>query len=642
MLAPSWGGAAPLRWFDGDRPRTLEPLPGPLRAPGTAFRPRHGRQWLEFSHRLVVIFRQPRSITQARTWGEHQGLTLLEGRNDRAFVFQCEEARSCIEQATDLYRLPETRYAYPDFRRQRPLRSAPFVPNDPLFSDQWHLSNPDHPPNDARLLPAWLLATGDGVNLAIVDDGLDLDHQDLAAQVVTSLNWDFVDDDPEPAIGYHGTRAAGVAAAVGGNHLGVTGTAPEAGLVALQLDGNYSDTTEAAALSHARDRIAIYSNSWGPIDGGAELDGPGPLTQAALENGARAGRGGLGNLFVWAGGNGGRQDNANYDGYANSRYTLSVTAFTNLGTLPWYAEPCACHLVAAPSSGGTSSLVTTNPWDDYISSFGGTSASTPLVAGVVALMLEANPDLSWRDVQLILASSADPTDLEADDWVQNGAGHLVSHLFGFGRVNAGAAVETALDWPLVGTEVTLSKEAEPMTPIPDDNPQGVSFTLTIDEPLRVESVEVEVDAGDHPHWGDLAFTLVSPQGTQSILSETHANGDGPGYDPWRFTSLRHLDEQALGTWTLQVSDGLAGNQGTLRRWRLSIHGTRPEVCAERPQIQLIRELDHQSLWCRADEEIQAQVSLLRWSELHLQAPEVRLAPGTRITKGSRLQVAFPN
>ena len=158
-------------------------------------------------------------------------------------------------------------------------------------------------------------------------------------------------------------------------------------------------------MSHERQSIDIYSNSWGPSDNGNTVEAPGPLMTAAFEENIEIGRGGLGNIITWAAGNGlDDNDNSNYDGYANSRHTIAVTAVTHRGVQSWYAEPGANILVAAPSDGDGEGITTTDNEGnggyrngDYTDDFGGTSSATPLVSGVIALLLDANENLTYRE-----------------------------------------------------------------------------------------------------------------------------------------------------------------------------------------------------------------------------------------------------
>jgi subtilisin-like proprotein convertase family protein len=472
------------------------------------------------------------------------------------------------------------------------------VPNDPLFSQQWHLNNTGQsggtPGQDIDVLGVWdQNIRGNNVTLAVVDDGLEYTHPDLAPNYDPADSYDFNnnDTDPAPMSGDdHGTAVAGIAAARNNNAIGVSGAAPRARLAALRLLGaDTTDAQEAAALAFHNQQIAIYNNSWGPVDDGQTLEGPGPLTLAALRQGVTAGRGGLGNVFVFAAGNGLLQgDNVNYDGYANSRYTIAVAAIDHDGLQAPYSEMGAPILVSAYSGnspidgprGSDSGDITTtdrtgaNGFDpgDYTTHFGGTSASAPLLSGVVALMLQANPNLSWRDVQQILVHSARQNDPQDFDWSRNGAGLPVNHRYGFGAVDAAAAVALASSWTPVGPEVTAtSGEIRVNRSIPDNSLDGVFSAVTLPNLIKIEKVEVVFDA-THTYRGDLNVTLVSPDGTESILAEPHDDG-GDGYNHWTFTSTHHWDEIAKGTWTLKVTDERRGDVGTFDSWRLNVYGT---------------------------------------------------------------------
>lgn len=458
--------------------------------------------------------------------------------------------------------------------------------NDPLFPEQWHLVNTGQggglPQADINVAPVWQDGiTGAGVQAAIVDDGLEIRHEDLADKIRPNLSWDYVGNDGDPTAGFHGTSVAGILGASTNNGIGVVGAAPGTELVGLRLLGASNDTNEADALSYRHDIIDLSNNSWGPPDDGQGLFGPGPLAEAALAEGAAQGRSGKGTIYCWAGGNGGNNDNSNYDGYANSRYTIAVGASTNLGTRASYSEKGANLLVNTPSSGGTLPITTTDRTGpqgldngEYTDSFGGTSAATPLACGAIGLLLEANPALGWRDVQTLLAATATQNDPQDPDWTHNGAGYPVNHKYGFGRIDIAAAVDAARSWTMLGPEKTVSASANPNLAIPDNNTTGVSSSVDINDELTIESVEIVFNAEDHPYWGDLDIRLVSPAGTESVLAEKHNSGAATSfYNNWRFSSMRYLGESATGTWTLRVSDRAAADVGTFNSWSLIIHGT---------------------------------------------------------------------
>ena len=498
------------------------------------------------------------------------------------FLYRVRDPLISLDLANTLYHTAQVNFAYPNWLRSRAVRA---IPDDTLFQDQWHLENTGQGGGligeDVNVVSVWDTYRGSPNEvIAIVDDGLEVDHVDLVDNILPGMSWDFVEDDSNPTAGTHGTSVAGIAAGRGFNAQGITGVAPLAGLVGHRLLGGGSfieDANEADALSRNSDIIDIYSNSWGPFDDGRRLEGPGPLTKSALENGVTSGRGGLGNIYVWAGGNGGLLgDNSNFDGYTNSRFTIAVAASTNLGEKAEYSENGANILVAEPSSGGTLDIVTTDRDNSYITNFGGTSSSTPLVSGIIALMLEANPNLTWRDVQHILITTAAQIDPQDSDWTVNGAGLPINHKYGFGRIDALAAVNTALTWTLVDPENQIPVEtiSKPNLLIPDNNTIGVSDTIFISGSITVESVDIFFTATDHLRWGDLEITLISPQGTESILAEDHDTGiNSTTYNGWRFGSVRHFGEESEGAWTLRVRDLRSGFTGTFEEWTLRLHGT---------------------------------------------------------------------
>ncbi len=499
-----------------------------------------------------------------------------------------EFAGAVVEEAAPrLAALTEAVLFFPLVGRKMDAR---FVPNDPLFTQQWHLRNTGQNTGgvsgeDARVVTAWDTAKGNGVVIGIVDDGLQHTHPDLAGRYASNLSFDFVsnDSDPMPPSNFgHGTSAAGVAAATGNNGVGVSGAAPAATLAGLRLlsAASQTDQQEANALGFKPQDIDIYNNSWGPIDSGELLEAPGPLALAALRNGVVAGRGGLGSIYVWAAGNGLQSgDNVNYDGYANSRYTIAVSAIDNRGIQSFYSEPGAPILVAAHSEGNDVGVTTTDitgsggySTGDYTNNFGGTSSAAPLVAGVTALMLEANPALSWRDVQHVLVNSARRNHAADSDWSLNGAGRWVNHKYGFGAVDAAAAVALADNWTPVGPEVSISSPTITVgTGIPDDNATGITSSFTVGEDISVEWVEVVFDA-THSYRGDLEVVLTSPSGTRSILSSAHFDGNA-NYSGWQFTSARHWGESSAGQWKLTVADRGAADTGTWNSWKLNFHGT---------------------------------------------------------------------
>ncbi|MBU0679124.1 MAG: S8 family serine peptidase [Verrucomicrobia bacterium] len=501
-------------------------------------------------------------------------------------VIKADDPLQTFELADELGAAAGVLSAEPLLARQQQKK---FLPNDTLINDQWHLRNYGQNGGtagiDVNITNVWDSYRGDGILIGIVDDGLQVTHPDLSPNVNTVIDWDWNGDDADPSpnltYDHHGTACAGVAAAKGNNSLGVSGAAYDATLVGMRLISDYTtDSQEADAMAHSNGVIHIKSNSWGPSDDGATLEGPGTLTIAALSNGVHSGRSGRGVIYTWAGGNGlEAYDNGNYDGYANSIYTVSIAALADDGTQAWYSEPGACHVVTSPSSGGAQGITTTDliggngyQSGDYTDDFGGTSSATPLAAGVVALMLEANPLLGWRDVQEILIRSATKNNTGDSDWINNGAGYHFNHKYGAGLINAEAAVAMALAWTNLSARTSVSALQSGLSiSIPDDNATGVTRTFDMSSAgLRVEHVTVKASI-THPYRGDLEIILTSPDGTESVLAEEHGDG-GANYSGWTFSSVRHWGENSWGTWTVKVADRAASDVGTLSSLELTLYG----------------------------------------------------------------------
>ena len=326
---------------------------------------------------VLVQFSSRSGSAERRALTDPLGLQRASGFafSDDTYLFRSEDPLAAIEAARALGDSPLVEWAVPSFLRPRTERA---VPDDPLFGMQWHLRNTGQRSGtagyDLNVTSVWdqtvggvpLRGTPDEV-IAIADDGVEIGHPDLAANVVPGRSWDWADADGDPSPSrawgdgqFHGTACAGVAAARGFNGLGVSGVAPAAGLVGYKflISGVDSDAVEAEVLAAVRpdpgnrDVVDIVNNSWGPYDD-RHLEGPGPLVEAALQDGVANGRDGRGLIYVWAAGNGRQEDDdVNFDGFANSRYTIAVGSITNRGTVAPYSEDGAPLMVVAPSSDG--------------------------------------------------------------------------------------------------------------------------------------------------------------------------------------------------------------------------------------------------------------------------------------------------
>jgi kexin len=197
---------------------------------------------------------------------------------------------------------------------------------------------------------------------------------------------------------------------------------------------------------------------------------------------------------------------------------------------------------------------------------------------VIALMLEANPNLGWRDVRLILAQSARKNDAADPGWTLSTTtpAYNFNHKYGFGVVNAQAAVALAPAWTNVGPELTSTTAlASPGLPIPDNDPTtGVSNTINVAGSgiANIEFIEITFSAANHTFSGDLDIALTSPAGTVSQLSIAHNCAPCTAYSGWVFGSARHLGEAANGNWTLTVKDLGPLDTGTFQSWGLKFYG----------------------------------------------------------------------
>jgi subtilisin family serine protease len=185
------------------------------------------------------------------------------------------------------------------------------------------------------------------------------------------------------------------------------------------------------------------------------VDGPGHLANLAFEKGAQHGRGGKGSIFVWASGNGGSYgDSCACDGYANSIYTLSISSTSENGEKPWYLEECASTLATTFSSGsekfGERGIATTDLRNKCTTRHTGTSAAAPMAVGIIALALEANPSLTWRDIMFLTILSSRPHAIKSNNkFITNKMGFNVSNRYGFGLMDSGRMSEMAKNWTSV-------------------------------------------------------------------------------------------------------------------------------------------------------------------------------------------------
>ncbi len=531
---------------------------------------------------------------------------------------------------------------------------------DPLAPEQWHLSNSGQaayarrggsPGEDLGMADALVDGPqGESVRVAVVDTGLETCHPDLRASIEqdASFNFNALADgalggemsDPFnlTSVGDHGTLVAGVVAATAENGIGGRGVSPGVllrGYNFLSVFGDASDALfdalGASAWAPDSTDVDIFNMSFGRSGFPANV----PQDEELLfAHGVRRLRQGRGAVYVKAAGNGfgscasARHPlnaevgcvNANSGPTNNLPYPIVVGAFNADGKKASYSSAGPSLWVSAPSGEygrsvpatitteqagherGLSVLVgdrigeADNPDGDYVNAFNGTSAAAPHVAGVVALLLDTAPELTWRDVKHILAGSArriDPDIRGAQGtfggqprtvryhWVTNGAGYRFHDWYGFGAVDADAALAAARTHApdslgrfrrSAWFEASLGRGR-----IPDNHGRGVTRRVTVaglPESASIEAVVVEVDL-DHPFPHDLAMRLASPSGTPSTLNTPYNDALAVDFSTyrlrWRLLSNAFYGEPPNGEWRLLVFDGAEHDTGTLEGWRIRFY-----------------------------------------------------------------------
>ncbi|KAF2728915.1 hypothetical protein EJ04DRAFT_516306 [Polyplosphaeria fusca] len=457
---------------------------------------------------------------------------------------------------------------------------------DPIFGEQWHLFNVKTPGNDLNVTDVWLQGyTGKNVTACIVDDGLDMDSEDLKDNFFAEGSYDFNDheDLPRPKLSddRHGTRCAGEVSAGKNNACGV-GVAYDSKISGVRiLSGDITDMDEALAINYEYSKNDIYSCSWGPPDDGKTMQAPGILIEQAMIEAVQKGRGGKGNIYVFAAGNGASaDDNCNFDGYTNSIYSITVGSIDKNNLHPYYSEACSAQLVVTYSSGSGEAIHTTDVGANKCTSqHGGTSAAGPIGVGTFALALEANPELSWRDMQWLTVMTAVPFD-QPSDWTKTSIGKMFSHQFGYGKLDAWAIVELAKTWTPVKPQAWFySPWMHVKKPIPEGDTGLASVFEVTKEMLkganfeRVEHITLTMNV-EHERRGDLSVELISPDGMTSHLSTARRDDEvALGYIDWTFMSVAHFGEKGIGKWTVIVKDTKTnGKVGNFTDWKLRLWG----------------------------------------------------------------------
>lgn len=450
-------------------------------------------------------------------------------------------------------------------------------PTDRYWEEQWYF---DHRGEDGiRFGPdinvrgAWERTRGEGVIIAIANDAVDLAHRDLAANQVPEFHYDFerneTNGSPLTFSDNRGTPQIGLAVAAL-NNVGIVGVAPAAKFAAWKIvrTNNVPDRfvidaeKMAAAFAYQNQSIAVQLHTW--IDSKTGYR-PYPLSEVesqAISNAVTLGRNGKGVVIVRPAGNAFYPDfrGVNDDATISDPRLIAVGAVRADGRTASYSQRGPAVLVAAVSGDfneGYPNLFTTDrtgsdvgfnsviifPSDPMLSDYvwgnlrnSNTTDASSQVAGLCALILSANPNLTYRDVQQILIHSSRHFDKSDPDLHRNAAGYWVSHKQGFGIPDAGEAVRLADHWQNRPAMVRRTIPSDILLPIDiPDSSLRVYLTDQSSQPPLNRSFSVFPSIGLHPDdptaelplvdVGMATNTLPDLAGKAALIEDPEPTGD---------------------------------------------------------------------------------------------------------------------
>ena len=517
------------------------------------------------SGQLFVKIPGKPNAENAKKWCKNNGLTFIKQYKFVPEWYLVAVEENPIKKAAGLVEKKIAEAAEPDFFIR--LQKRAYKPNDPLFKNQWHLHNDgssssvsgsDH----AHVAEAWeaLKALkgsigGKGVNLAIIDDGFDLNHEDFQGRFTDG--YDFAGDDDDPTYennkwqpdysDMHGTCCAGVAGAATDNGKGVSGACPECTLIPIRMDMmTYSlDSAAIESFEWAADHGAdIISNSWGPEDGTGEKVNMNTTLKNLVAKLATEGRNGKGIIILFAAGNG--EESIETDGFASNPNVFAIGATNAGGNRSYYSDygPSLDFMAPSGDYNNWGSLIDgiwtiDNTGSDgynsgsssqgdkkgnYTNDFNGTSSACPLAAGITGLVLSANPNLTRDEVYQIYVKTSDKVGLTG----YNDDGF--SEKYGYGRINACKAVKRALK--KAGKDVTQVICTGDPDPIDDtdtgDTGDTTDTTDTADTGDSTDTTDTAdtADTGDSTDTTDTADTADTGDSTDTTdTTDTADTGD---------------------------------------------------------------------------------------------------------------------
>lgn len=476
---------------------------------------------------------------------------------------------------------------------------APAAFADPNALGQWYYDRPGRNDLSIDVETVWQEYTGTGITVGVMDSQIDYRVADLDDNYNHAMDYDLAagsgdltlapGDRPNP----HGTRVAGVIAAENANGVGGVGIAYDADVTSFALDYEASNTSQQARLGLTLGKtVDVLNCSWSYTSAFKDRVTEKSEDYKALQTAIEEGRGGLGTVVVFSAGNNGLTQSSNYHGFQNSPYTISVAAVDEEGQAAVFSSLGANVLISGPGVG----VLTTNT-TSQVYSVDGTSFSAPAVSAMAALMLQANENLGYRDVQEIMALSARIEGLGTEarggqGWIvnaaagANGGGMHFSDSYGYGFMNVHDAVRLAETWDQQQTLDDLVRETYSQTlsgqVLEAGRTDHLQVAVEVTGGVEVEHVQLQLQL-QWAHSNNIEIFLTSPAGTVSQLSyDFAAQTGGGGFSNFPFSTVAMMGENAQGTWMVDIynrnpdsvhnSTG-APMTGELRSVALTVHGS---------------------------------------------------------------------
>lgn len=549
-----------------------------------------------YTENLFVKFGDDVRASAAKKVLKEHGLRLkreLAYARNSYFVEAAEgTGRRVFALASTLLEDDRVELCHPELVRPRARRAA--------APQQWHLHKTTIGSKvidqHANVVSAWAVTEGEGTTIAIVDDGVDVDHLDFAGagKVVHPRDVTRGVGDARPFFGSdrHGTACAGVACASG--QFGSSGVAPRASLMPIRLRSALGSQSEADAFFWAAQHGAdVISCSWGPVDGKwwdpndpqhNVVVGLPDSTRLAIDWAVENGRNGKGCVITWAAGNG--NESVDNDGYASYSRVVAVAACSDRGKRSVYSDKGDALWCAFPSSDFTDPQLTPGIWTtdrsggsgynpgapnangdaagQYAQDFGGTSSACPGAAGVAALVIARNPALRWDEVKDVLKRCAKRIDAGGNEY--DASGH--SSQYGYGRLDALAAVQLAVP---PTPKYSVLHEARQDVAVLDGKTSKIK--VQVGDTKALKDVQIHVDI-EHTYIGDLVVK-VKPPGAAAVTLHDKAGGTTDNlrttYDVVNTPGLAALvGTVQQGSWTLEVKDTATADQGKILRFGVEL------------------------------------------------------------------------